>query len=253
MNPCRLPTVALTSLSFLGRLSTELLVGIIVAIVLSGAGWLGRRWIKPRFAALVERTRLRWTAPTIWTSLLLSLDYTAHQRDVMQLFWRLQGKAPDRVRERIRQDVMEPIRDVLPRYPGEHLKVVWFRPTDDRKELMMYQQVGHTPEGQAQMRLPVGVGAAGRAFESAETVLVDSIAEDFRYHQLTGGMDEGSALCAPILRGPSVTGVLSVLSSRQNAFWITEQRYIEALAAAIGTLETLEKDSSAAEGKPQQG
>jgi len=232
---------ALGDLSFLDQLSTGLLIALIAALVLSVVGWLGRNWITPRFAALGERARQRWIAPAIWSSLLLSLDYAAHQRDVMQLFWRLQGEAPDRIGERIRQDVMEPIRDVLPRYPGEHLKVVWFRPTREFRELLMYQQVGHSPEGQEKMRLPVGVGAAGRAFESLATVLVDDIAEDARYHQILGGAEEGSALCAPILRGSSVTGVLSVLSSRKNAFWIAEQRYIETLAAAIGALEIFEE------------
>jgi GAF domain-containing protein len=226
---------------FFAQLGTGLVIAIIAAIVLALAGWFGRHWIKPHIEGFLERLRMRWRAPTIWTFLMLSLDYAVHQRDVMELFWRTRDDPPERIRERIRRDVMEPIRDVLPTRPGERLKIVWFRPTKDGKELQMYEQIGHSPEGQAAMRLPVGIGAAGLAYDSGDTVFVADISADPRYQRIERGQTEGSALCAPIKRGSHVTGVLSVLSNRQNAFWITERRYVEALARAIGALEILEE------------
>lgn len=171
----------------------------------------------------------------------LLLTYTTHLRDVMSTFWRAHGDPPDRIRERIRRDILEPIRAFIPTLPGEEIKVVWFRPDEDGTALCMCEQVGHTPEGQAAMRLPIGAGLAGRAFTNGEFVYSADVRSDPRFAAVEKGSARGSIACAPIVRGGETTGVLSVMSTCKDAFWPSEQRYFEALAAAIAGIEILEQ------------
>jgi GAF domain-containing protein len=120
---------------------------------------------------------------------------------------------------------------------------VWFRPDEDRTNLVMYEQVGHTPEGQGAARLPIGSGIAGNAYTTGETIYCADCATDQRFRDLPHGHRQGSIVCAPIQRAGETTGVLSVWSTLEDAFWLTERLYFEALAAAIGSLEAFEQPS----------
>ena len=59
--------------------------------------------------------------------------------------------------------MLEPIRGIFTTPPGE-VKVVWFRPDDDGRHLKMHEQLGHTEEGQRELKLTIGASMAGKAF-----------------------------------------------------------------------------------------
>jgi GAF domain-containing protein len=187
-----------------------------------------------------ETRRAKQFAPL---QLELALAFLTHLRDgVLPAVWRLHA-APDQVRAHVRRNILEPIRGVVATMPGEQIKVVWFRPDDDRANLAMYEQVGHTPEGQAAMRLPIGSGIAGAAFTSEETIYCPDCSKDDRFRDLPeGGHRQGSIVCVPIKRRGEVTGVLSVWSTWETAFWLGDTLYFEALAAAIASLEVFEHE-----------
>jgi putative methionine-R-sulfoxide reductase with GAF domain len=105
----------------------------------------------------------------------------------------------------------------------------------------MYEQVGHTPEGQEAMRLPVGAGIAGAAFTSEQTVYCPDCSADDRFKELPRGHRSGSIVCVPVMRTGEVTGVLSVWSTWKDSFRLAERLYFEALAAAIASLEVFEQ------------
>lgn len=159
----------------------------------------------------------------------------------MPAVWRV-ASHPEELREHVRTNILEPIRGYVATEPGEHIKVVWFRPDEGGEALKMYLQVGHTPEGQQAMRLAIGAGAAGTAFAKGETVYCRDCATDSVFAPLPRGHNEGSIVCVPIRRAGETTGVLSVWSTWKDRFWLTERLYFEALAAAIGSLEVFEQE-----------
>jgi GAF domain-containing protein len=108
----------------------------------------------------------------------------------------------------------------------------------------MYEQVGHTPEGQRAMSLPIGSGSAGQAFVRKEAVYEADIETSSVFQPVPHGSHRGSIACVPIRRGEGVvTGVLSVLSTSTDAFRFPELLYFEALASAIGAIEVLESSN----------
>jgi GAF domain-containing protein len=225
--------------AFLGDLSVEVVGSIIAAPFLALGAWAWRKGGLGRWREWRNERAFKKRAPVY---VILQLGYASHLRDVMSAFWRAHEDSPDRVRERIRHDVLEPIRGFLNTSPGEEIKIVWYRPTEEGKDLCMYEQVGHTPEGQAAMRLPIGGGLAGRAYTNGEWVESPNVEADKSFQPVEKSKAKGSIACVPIIRpGGQTTGVLSVMSSCQDAFWRSEQRYFEALAAAIAAIETLEQ------------
>lgn len=228
-------TVVLSLKGFLGDLGVEIVAAVIVGLF---GLFLSRR----RIAKWRYELRLRKDAPDI---IERQSSYQAHLRDVMKTFWRVRDDPPGKVGERIRREILEPIRGYIPTMPGEEIKIVWFRPTPDQTELHMYEQVGHTPEGQAAMRLPIGGGFAGMAFTSGDLVESGDLQADDRLHQVEKSKARGSIVCAPITRGTETTGVLSILSTCKDAFGLPDFLYFEALAAAIGALEVQEAGTDA--------
>lgn len=212
-------------------------IALLAALIAAGVGFAVKRFLWPKVAEWWAWRRDTKFAPVY---LEQSLAYLTHLRDgVMPAVWRVHTE-PGQVKEHVRRNVLEPIRGYVATIPGEQIKVVWFRPDADRANLVMYEQVGHTPEGQAAMRLPVGSGIAGQAFTSAKTVYCPDCSSDARFQTLPQGHREGSIVCVPIQRGGETTGVLSVWSTCEGAFWLAERLYFEALAAAIGSLEAFE-------------
>jgi GAF domain-containing protein len=224
--------------TFLRDVNANLVAGLVAALILAAAGLCWRRWGLSSWRRAWARRAFEKNAP-VYVELLLI--YTTHLRDVMSSFWRAHGEPPEQVRERIRRDILEPIRGFIPTLPGEKIKVVWFRPETDGRCLYMCEQVGHTPEGQELMRLPIGSGLAGRAFTTGSLVYSPDVDADDRFEAVEMGAARGSIACAPIERAREVSGVLSVMSTCKDAFWASELRYFEALAAAIAAIETLEQ------------
>jgi hypothetical protein len=218
-----------------------LLLGVAAAALVGIAGWALKRWGLPSAERRLADRRARRTAPQDVVQLT---SYLTHVRDfVMPMVWRAHD-SPGELREHIRRDVLEAIRGVVSTEPGEQLKVVWFRPNPEHTRLIMYEQVGHTPEGQQAMSLPIGSGAAGRAFARDETIYESDIATSQVFDPIPVGSERGSIACVPIKRGTEITGVLSVLSTSKDAFRFPELLYFEALASAIGAIEVVEKNPS---------
>lgn len=220
--------------TFLGLL----IIAVVGAAIVGVSGWAVKRWIAPVLDAWWKERRIRRYAPFDNKQLAA---YLTHLRDfVMPMIWRAQQE-PASVRSYVRRDVLEPIRAYVPTVPGEQLKIVWFRPNETGNALVMHEQVGHTPEGQHALSLPIGSGSAGRAFVEKETVYEPDIETSEIFQRVPTGARRGSIACVPIRRGESaVTGVLSVLSTSANAFRYPEMLYFEALASAIGAVEIIE-------------
>lgn len=234
----------ITAASVPGEIAIAIVGGLVVAAIL----WaLGRAFAWPRIKAWRLQRQLRKSGEPLWEQLKLQVAYKSHLRDVMHTFWRARNDPPERIRERIRRDILEPIRGFIPTEAGEEVKVVWFRPDDAGAHLVMYEQVGHSEEGQRNMRLPVGAGLAGRAFTEKRPVWTDELDSDPQFQRVEKSHASGSLACVPIVRGEQCTGVLSVLCTRPEAFWDPDIIYFECLAGAIAALETLEESSRPAE------
>lgn len=217
-------------------------VGVIVTLIVAFLGWLARRVYRrfglSRFADWRSERQFRKAAPTLVVELV---TYMAHLRDTAKAFGKAQDAAPEQVRETIRREVLEPIRAKLSTPLGEEVKIVWFRPDSDGQHLHMYEQVGHSDEGQKALRLRVGSSFAGKVYSEGETYATGDCQNDPHFQGVEKGKACGSLACIPITRGGKVTGVLSVLSTGEDAFWLSEMVYFEALAAAIGGIEPLEE------------
>jgi GAF domain-containing protein len=231
-----------SSSGFLSGIPHEVLIGLVVTVLLLVIQWPFRKFVWPWGRKKFDQWRKKRSAgQNAPEQLELALAFLTHLRDgVMPAVWRVHT-TPAEVREHIRQNILEPIRGYVATGAGEHIKVVWFRPDEHRANLFMYEQVGHTPEGQAAMRLPIGGGIAGQAFTSGVTIYSPDCSKDARFRDLPHGHSEGSIVCVPIQRGGETTGVLSVWSTWKDAFWLAERLYFEALAAAIGSLEAFEE------------
>jgi GAF domain-containing protein len=214
-------------------------VGLGVALVLAVLAYLVkpvRSWLTRWLLAFRESRQARKIAPGLIEELL---PFMIHLRDVTKAFRGIDGR-PEAVRERVRREILEPIRGYIPTLPGEQMKIVWFRPHADGVHLHMYEQVGHTEEGQAALRLRIGGSLAGKAFSDKETVYRPRCEDDPLFQPVEQSKATGSIACIPITRGGGATGVLSVLSTCEHAFWLGVITYLEALAAAIGSLEAHE-------------
>lgn len=225
--------------TFLADLAAEYVIAVLVTATLAVGGIAWRKTsLRDRVRDWRDERWFRKVAPTLVEK---QAAYMVHLRDVMDTFWRAQSASPDIVRERIREHVLEPIAGTLTTGPGERVKVVWYRPDEAGQNLRMYQQVGHTPEGQAAMRLPIGGGLAGRAYATGDLVWTHDCRNDERFQDVELSRADGAIVCAPIRRAGQVTGVLSVMSNWKGVFWLPERLYFEGLAAAIAAAETLEE------------
>jgi GAF domain-containing protein len=220
-----------------------LLFTVLATTVVASGGWALKKWAS---LAMFSRLRAKWLFRRAAPFAVVQLtSYLTHLRDfVMPVVWRVRTDDFATVRETIRRDILEPIRSYVPSLPGEQIKIVWFRPNEHGSALVMYEQVGHTPEGQAAMALPIGAGIAGKVFTEGQAIYSADVDKDQRFQAVEHGKASGSIVCIPIGRGGGVTGVLSVLSTGKNAFRFPEILYFEALASAIGAIEVLEDDDA---------
>src|SRR5690242_11377899 len=116
--------------SWLLEVGRAVLVGLVATAILA----VIVAAIKPLRVRIVTWWRTRgWRDEALQdlsTHLANSVTFMTHLRDgVFQAFWRAaQEDDGDRnkIRERIRRNVLEPIRGVIPTIPGEEIKVVWF-------------------------------------------------------------------------------------------------------------------------------
>lgn len=232
----------------------NVIAGVIATPVVAGIVYAGKPWGWPRLRRRWKRWKIRRNLERLHDAIAaqeeviaLQVAYMGHLRDLMQSFWRARGEGADQVRSRIRRDMLEPIRGFVPTGPGDQVKVVWFKPDAAGSSLLMYEQVGHSEEGQAGLRLPIGSGIAGKAFIDRKPISVPDCEADARFQHVEKGKASGSLACVPIMRGEQCTGVLSVLCTRKNAFYPEDVRYFEAVAAAVAALETFEGSSDPAD------
>jgi hypothetical protein len=232
--------------NFFEDLGYEFLIALLVALSLGVLAFLGRKRVLPRlqgyFRDRKAKRKFNAAAPRLTEELIA---YLTHLRDVTKTPWRARADSPEKVRERIRREVLEPVRGIFTTPPGGELKVVWFRPEGDGRHLTMYEQVGHTEEGQRELKLTVGASMAGKAFAEERFVESSDCANDPEYQKIEKSRASGSIVCVPIWQGSRVTGVFSVLATWPEAFWVSDRAYFEALASAIGALEALEGEETA--------
>lgn len=178
-----------------------------------------------------------------------ALAYMTHMRDVGQALARAKPSSSEHITERVRREILEPIRGLYTRQSAaEQLRCVWFRLDEAGHQLYMHSQVGHTPQRQRELRLQLTKSVADAAYGQGDTINRPDMAADPRFEFLQGGDNDGSIICTPVLdRNDEPCGVLSVLSTRKHAFGDLETRYVEALAASIGAFEALEKTGGAAD------
>jgi len=211
--------MALVMGSFIEDLGYEVLVGIIAALLLGVLAALWRKRIfhraRRRFLDWRARRKFNAVAPIVTLELIA---YLTHLRDVTKTSWRARTDSPDEIRGRIRREVLEPIRGIFTTPPGHEVKVVWFRPDNDGKHLKMHEQLGHTEEGQRELKLTIGASMAGKAFAEERIIESSDCANDPEFQKVEKGHARGSLICIPIWRGTEVTGVLSVLATWPEAF-----------------------------------
>jgi GAF domain-containing protein len=248
--------------TFLWELRRELLIGVVAALVLLAVGaaftlgLLGVAIVAAfaivvAFAPGLYRRFRDWRAARLERKVAPfiiqeQISYMTHLRDVGKAYGRARTDPPDEVRGRIRREVLEPIRGFMTTPPGCEIKVVWFRPDSDGRHLHMYEQVGHSDEGEQALRLQVGASAAGKAFVGGETFYSGDCEHDATFQKVDKGKASGTLVCIPIGQGDQVTGVLSVLANWVDAFWVSDISYLEALASAMGALEQLEEGGNSA-------
>jgi GAF domain-containing protein len=243
----------------LDHFESDFVVALAVAIVLAILAFVirpVRSWVAGLFKQAARRRRRRREAPEMverLTPLIEELvSFMTHLRDVTKAF-RAADVSEEAVRERVRREILEPIRGYLPTLPGEQIKIVWFKPHADGVHLYMYEQVGHTEEGAAALRLRIGGSVAGRVYLDKEALYFGDCENAPLFQQVEQTKASGTLACVPILRGREAVGVLSVLSSCQDAFWLGEMTYLEALAAAIGSLEALQSADEDSPGSATKG
>jgi hypothetical protein len=236
---CRVAS-RLNVLAFFDALGLDVLAGLLVAGLLA-VGLLFSQKIQGRRERRSELDLLRAQSVRLGKEVAIAAGYIAHLRDVAQALRRAQLDPAARIGERVRRDILEPIRGYIPTQAGEQIKVEWFRPDDEQRDLTICCAVGHDEDVVGRLRLRIGTGIAGSAFHDKTSISLGDMATDQRFQILDGGQNDGAIICTPILTGQEATGVLSVLSTRKDAFGALERSYIEALAACIAALEASER------------
>ena len=80
-------------------------------------------------------------------------------------------------------------------------------------------------------RIPLGRGICGAAAAEKTTIIVDDVNADPRY--LACSLETRSEIVVPIMRGSDVLGEIDIDSDRPAAFGASDQRMLEAVAAAL--------------------
>ncbi|HRQ42053.1 MAG TPA: GAF domain-containing protein [Chloroflexota bacterium] len=112
---------------------------------------------------------------------------------------------------------------------------VWLIEEPDRLIPFVHTAHGQAAQtGNADGQMPemnVGQGIVGWVAQHGQSVCLNNAAADPRYYPLHEGIQ--SELCVPLLTGEIAFGVISVETSRANAYDTAEQQLLETIAAQI--------------------
>ncbi len=85
--------------------------------------------------------------------------------------------------------------------------------------------------GKRSVEMRLGQGIVGWVAQHGQSVYLNNVSADGRYYPLHEGIQ--SELCAPLLAGEIVFGVINVETSRPHAYGAGEQQLLETIAAQI--------------------
>ena len=89
--------------------------------------------------------------------------------------------------------------------------------------------------GEKKLKFKRGSGLAGWVAQNQRSIYIPEVAEDNRWQQVPGvDEDVHSALCAPILQGDRLLGVLAVLHHQPAAFTPDHQELLQAICHQVG-------------------
>lgn len=118
----------------------------------------------------------------------------------------------------------------------EHDAVHVLMLTDDRSILRLRASAFATPalELESTLAVPSDAGVVGRAVQTKRTQVVPDTRIDPDFLRLPALRGVQSSLAIPLQRGDQIAGVITILSTRLNAFSETERDAMETLARQIG-------------------
>lgn len=222
-------------------------LGVLIPILVLALAWIKRRAIWER---ILYWKNLRQRSENAEYHLMNALSFLRHIQEAMAALRRqASGDSRDQVQVVIREQLLEPVRGLLPTSPGENLRVTWFCPDpDDADRLSIRAQVGHAKDDEGKLHLGAGEGLVGRCFTLQEVVQLDHASESphFKKFHVSNYDDVGSIICVPVMCDGHATGVLCLSSDLVARFWIADVEYVQALAAAIGAFEALDVTADAA-------
>lgn len=109
---------------------------------------------------------------------------------------------------------------------------------DDKKHLYFKVATGEKGGVVTRFRVKVGEGLAGWVADKRETVLLNDVTKDPRFagqHDQASGFKTRSLLCAPMIAGGELVGVLEVLNKKPaEGFTEADKSLIESLAGLAG-------------------
>eukprot|EP00397_Hematodinium_sp_SG-2012_P022608 GEMP01023438.1.p1 GENE.GEMP01023438.1~~GEMP01023438.1.p1 ORF type:complete len:606 (+),score=104.51 GEMP01023438.1:580-2397(+) len=88
----------------------------------------------------------------------------------------------------------------------------------------------------APLRIQKGTGIAGHVFESGTPVIVDDCYDDLRFNPTTDRrtkLKTRSILCAPIVSGPKIVGVLELMNKKTGDYNKADLKLVEVLGMVI--------------------
>lgn len=154
-----------------------LVTGVVASLIAAGIvaliGYLCRERLKRwRTRRQAGKERLR-RVPALEREVEIAAAYLTHLRDVGQGLRRAHTAPAQEISDRIRHDILEPIRTFVPTQAGEQLKIAWFRP--DNGVLLIHREVGHDEDRVATVRLPLGTGIAASAYSQQSTITLGDL------------------------------------------------------------------------------
>ncbi len=105
---------------------------------------------------------------------------------------------------------------------------------EERREMVLETLYSHAPIAeQIGGRFPAEQGIAGVVLRTGKTYLCNQCRTDPHYHPWNG-FHPGSEICVPVAVGGRICGTLLVEAPQEDAFHLTDQDLIEALATQLG-------------------
>jgi len=199
-------------------------------IVIFALGWFGGFWVNRRR----EADPAILAAHQFWQESELHSDYAAHVSLTLdQLQNVISGGIPGVTLENfIERGILHPGRDMLmnnqPR--GADVRISILRP--DGTDFVMAYSAGHTTEGHARFRMPIGESFSRHAYEQGTVVVSFDVEEDQRFKpHVRATRPYGSIVSAPLRAGGKMSGVFNVVFTERAGFDVADYTYIVLLAA----------------------